>query len=1691
MIIKNNLIENSIQHFPRWMDIRKRQKTSTGGKLIESIAEEVCKIQNNIDEYISQFFIPYYKDKCDLITDYVYRINIGYVNIENIELENPKYKITIDINEFYNSKNLAYYQDGFVFIKDAINKIIYYMDKVKKEAFTEKINVWNQYDEFATFIGIKRYEDETNKELYNRIIETVRNVKNSSNDGLKYTIKSSLINLVPELKLEDISFERPTAENLIEKYNEYESLLCFLEKENKDTLKNKKWDIDKWENFFKNNSYLSHKWDTKIAYYNNGIGDNDDLKPVIIDNKETTDLKLSFYKKSENAINTYIKNNNIKDTIELSLTKYNDTLIPYTANYTIMATDVANLSSNEIEFELYESRNIEKQEQIKNLILDEHQLNGIKITKGGRLKKNKYYRIMFTPKDEYSQMELYKCNVENCDDLYTVIEDLLIEKDNFKIKNDILINDNVKKYITNINELDSSINIIDTGNGLTIDKINDYSEMKIIVNNCKNEELKIESSCEMSEIEQDHIELNNMYYSIEKNKYIPDIINEDIEKSMIITIKANKIKFSTSNNCIINAYIGEEYINLTQSIIDDSYIYESIDYNSPKEFRVEIFSIEDNLEIYDLFYTNYEISVSTKFNKALLRDEDKNKYILPNTNYNEIIIKMITYTQFSPVIKKIFIGKNLKDVLYVTDCIYTKDNDNYYLDIDSNCNVKLLYSDEQFSYDDYNNVDSEENYNTNDTYTAIKNNAHIILNTERYSNINKISTSFGICNFINNSYRITLQSGESIKDILISGTIEDYIDKKSLNELIKSKYDKYDKDLFNLYSDKLNKCFVIENNNMQIPIKIEPSDFNISNATNIVVTGTSIDMQPVFVSSDNNIVMNNEHNLNFSNFYIYPKNAKEYIANNEYTLYDKIENNIKIINTFNNEYIDGKLMSYKILNNDADNCDIYFNKNKKDYIIGKDDIIISLKNFNYNKTNINIKEKINLNSTIKLKDIYTLENNTAIELAQYIIENNDKYEIKYTNKNEDCKKSEKIYINSNGLNKLKYSNIFEITYIGTEQESEYDSSNKLNNSSYSLDKTNGILTINDKNVINNSKELFINYIINKPIALKFNLEYLYKKNGYMIDSYKLINIYNIKDLKNNNKYNLNNFIEDDKITSQKILEDYKKSDIVYSKCIEPGFISKKIDNYIVINKTANNNSIAIKSGYYYQYGKEYYMFATDQSQKILKDNYMSMNEIRKDNGKLLLNKETTNYIKNSKMKNSIINNSFHIDNFKNIKNFKGSSNLNKITSCDSYNYWNTFAMDMTLINGFNGLGLYFKPSNNIDIAYAALNISKYSSEKTNISFYCSKGLKAFIGKERKINDIPLTDTFSIESLIEITNTTDNQIKYFSFKKEENYNYYLILMGQGIIDDIIISDTEMDLDNHIKNLDLLNLNIKESNSLKTLTRIMFDNSKGYKNNNTEIDRNGYIVPASNIDWNITKIKNYKTYDDLVEECSLKNIKIIKINDKDCIATTDTIEGNITTKPIYIENINTVKSIIYKINGMPIKQMQGIKMKLLQSQDSNGKYIECVNTLNNSSTINYTKNLIYQYIKLSIDIPKDKVINNIDIYIEYKSDNNNAPNEIINNGGTFISKVYDSYNESIYELKSINIDNMTDDTEIYIRAAKEKSGLSVWTDWKKININNEEIINSIIFDKYRFFQIKVELHDLNSKIKINYLDLEVIG
>ena len=47
----NSMIQRAIEFFPTWSDIRKRYKTSAGGKLLSSTIEEICELEGAIEEY--------------------------------------------------------------------------------------------------------------------------------------------------------------------------------------------------------------------------------------------------------------------------------------------------------------------------------------------------------------------------------------------------------------------------------------------------------------------------------------------------------------------------------------------------------------------------------------------------------------------------------------------------------------------------------------------------------------------------------------------------------------------------------------------------------------------------------------------------------------------------------------------------------------------------------------------------------------------------------------------------------------------------------------------------------------------------------------------------------------------------------------------------------------------------------------------------------------------------------------------------------------------------------------------------------------------------------------------------------------------------------------------------------------------------------------------------------------------------------------------------------------------------------------------------------------------------------------------------------------------------------------------------------------------------------------------------------
>lgn len=148
------------------------------------------------------------------------------------------------------------------------------------------------------------------------------------------------------------------------------------------------------------------------------------------------------------------------------------------------------------------------------------------------------------------------------------------------------------------------------------------------------------------------------------------------------------------------------------------------------------------------------------------------------------------------------------------------------------------------------------------------------------------------------------------------------------------------------------------------------------------------------------------------------------------------------------------------------------------------------------------------------------------------------------------------------------------------------------------------------------------------------------------------------------------------------------------------------------------------------------------------------------------------------------------------------------------------------------------------------------------------------------------------------------------------------------------------------------------------------------------------------------------------------------------------------------------------------------------------------MRNTENLNYSTDINQSYIKLAIDIPSNKVIENVVIYIEHKSTDLSAPSEQIAINGEYITEVLDTHTTAYYKLKDLNIEDVHGDVKIYIRASKEGVNNDIWTSWKLIELKDNKVTNDIEFSDYRFFQLKVQLSDKSSKIKIGYFDLEVI-
>ena len=1682
-----NMLKRAIKYFPLWSDIRKRTKKSIGGQLIDSSLKETLEIDSAINEYKDFYFLDKYDGIEDTILAFAYSVNIGQIdNIDTLKIiyNDIEYPLTINIDDFYNNDNFSYYENGYIYIKniiDNIDDITVFIDDYSFIYKLTKTHIWNIFDEYAIFVGLERYKNETNKQLKDRILFTTKNLGNSTEDGLKNAIVSELMSLI-DITKDDIDISKVTPENLMKPYKEYKNLLTMLDSINKDVLKDKRWDLDKWEYNFKSISFLDNIWDDVVSTFQNGIGSEDDLKVILADSETTTDADIILYNKSLLKLEKYVANKHINKDISFKLKKYEDMLSTINAKYIIKASEAIDITNEDIELSVYESNHKKEKRSIEELYKlgkDIEAIDNSKIT------DTNAYRLEFYSDNNQDAIRVSKAKV-----IYKhkvtgeIIEtrDLLKPASGFTINaQGDLVNTSIKRTIKSINHFNSYEGLMDTNDGITL--LNNVNSGKgvIDITGLGLNVVNIVFDHQLIDIPMSIIKYNN--YAFWKDDKL--IFRSDIEQErrFEINTKANMISFKLEE--------GEADLFIE---IDGKTTYEKIKapitWTSASSYMAKnikltvISNYYDTVKFSDFKYANHNIDLKLQYGSLI--EDNTGVLRLPNIVYNSLIINMNSNSSSNPILKAIYIGGDISQLKYKTEIIEYKDNTDRILQISTNSLVDLLQVDTVG-----NTIKRIEDYTPATIYKAKTDDAWIRLNLDEYEVIDQVVCNDAAIHLIEESgkiyYNITLKAGQTVNFVTINGLRNTTAKIITLENMIKKYISTFDSSIDKVYASKLCKGLIVETNNKTLIINIKSNIFAGINASRYKFTKLPGYITTAF-NSNTSQINNIETTTAFDSISFIPSETNIYTAINETNIYMEEVRDIKLLNNFSPILNTSNLMYYEIEPYTSEyNFDVRFaseeDKDKSfetlnNWCLGLQSIAIktdiNLNNTKYYRiTEIDITDNVLLNRYIDIKSTYTLSNNDEIKTSKYMVIPEEGCEVlyeRYSDKqNDELLVQEEIFIEEDGFTKLNYSNIDELLYIGY---SSYTDKNELliNDNDYQLLKDEGIILWNHNLLVNAGKRVYLRYSIKKPISILLDEDSLYKAIGYDVEAYEEINRYTLLDIPDGYRFNLRQ------------LNDFNEIDMVYTKCTSNSFKTEEHNNVLVFNKIAAEDTILVKTGYYYINGREYYLFPSKDEITITNNNIIQMDNVDISGDEITTFKNTNNFVRNSEMLFRDINELYNYDATKG--ELKGASNLNEITACNSFNNWKTFGCKLILKNGLNDLGINFNSI--IPNGYAYIELTDYLIlDRINyLSFWADKTLEVYIGEENKYLNMTFPHAINIKINNEVAYNNED-IRLGTIIPKKDIKYYLIVKGEGTIDDILLSIDDLLIDNHKKNIDLLGLKIIESSSSGQKHRVFIKDNKDIVSNGASISTDGSITMSSNIYWGITPLKIYENKEDFYT-CFTNNIKI----ENDYIYT-DKTDGYIETAPIYIDNPATIKRLIFKVNEIGFDNMRGMKIQVLSSNSRNSNYIP-INNFNDNYGFIYGDTLL-RYIKLKIIMPEKKYINNFGIYIEYKSTEDNYPRALIPTSGEIITKVYDTQYSNDYKIREIDIDTISNinDVEIYVQASKDDYSADIWQEWKRIELDiNHKIKNELIFKDTRFFRFKVLLKTSNANIKINNIDIEVI-
>ena len=1689
----SNMIKRAIEFFPIWSDIRKRGTKSIGGMVVNSALEETLELEKAIQAYKDFYFLDKYQDKEEEVIAYVYAANVGTLeDLDNTSIiyNDQEYFITLDIDEFYSNETLAYYENGLIYIQEAlynknnINSIILSIDNYKYTYTLERKHVWNIFDEFACFVGLERHTNESNTSLKERILFSTKNLGSNTEEGLKNAIMSELIGMFPEMQSEEIEITKLTPESLTKPYKEFNSLLDMLSSINRDVLKDKRWDLDKWSYDFKSIAFLDNVWDDVVETYQNGIGHGDDLKVVIADNDTTTDADIVLYNKSTVKLDKYVADKHIKKNINFKLKRYENILNPIKAKYAIKASEAIDITHENIELSVFE--NNEKKESRK--IEEIYKIGkGVTSVDNSKITDDKPYRLEFYSDSNFDGMKISKAKV-----IYKhkttgeIIEsrNLLKAAPGFSYNaSGELVNTSIKKTVKSVNHFNQYENLADSKSGIVLASNRNEGKAVLNVSGLGLNLVNIDIENQLADIPKSLIKYNQFCFWREDELVFRYDTNK--ERKFEIETEANIISFKLLEgdaDVFIEIDGVTEYFKISGN--RNVEIFSESSKLSPKKMKVTVISNSViTTKFSDFKYCCHTVDLKLQYG-ALIKDSEG--YRLPNFAVNSLIVSMSSKTSSSPVLKSIYIGADIRQLRYKTEVIESRPNTNRIIEIKSNCLADLLHVDVVG-----NTVSKTENYVPATSYKAVQDDAWIRLNTDEYESIKEITTSVGAIHVIEESgklyYNISLKMGQTVNSVIIDGVKNVPAKTITLEKMIQSYIPHFDKETDRIYACKLCKGLLVADNDPDNPkltiVNIKSNIFTGINASYYKFTKLPNTLGIVF-NNDTSEIHSSETNLPFNSISFMPGGTKVYQAINEANIYTGEVRGIKILNNFSPILNSSALMYYQVEPFESNvKYEVKFSSTIEsdnsfddllNWSVGLKDIAIKtpidLSNTeNYEISELEVTDEVLLSRHIELQKSYKIGDNREVFTNRYMIipeSGTVLYERYSDNQNQSLVVKEEIIMEEDGFTKLAYSNIDEMLYTGF---SPYSGSNELLVKDFELLKDEGIILWTNKDYINASRKVYLRYTIKNPIAILLDEDLLYKAIGYNVDAYDEVGRFKIAGVDDGYRFDLRQ------------IDNYQDVDMVYTICSSPAFQADGFNDILTFKKTVNRDTILVRTGYYYINGKEYYLFPSKDEIVLDEEKYIDMENVELSGEEITLFKRTDNYVRNSEMLFRGMNELYNFDASK--SQVKGVSAINSITACDSFNSWNVFGTKMVLKDGLNQLGISFMPE--IPNGYAYIELTDYLEKGDNyLSFWAEKSLEVFIGEEKKYLGLNFPDSISIKIGQEIP-YRDDEIRTITIKQDDNKKYYLIVKGQGTIDDIILSNDISSISAHTKNIDLLGLSINEGFKQGQKHRVFLNSNKDAINKGAALTKDGYVKTASNMYWGISPLKSYDSKEDFAT-CSTENIHF-----ENSYVRTGRTEGYIETAPIYLDNPMTIKRVIVKANEIGFDDMRGFKIQILSSNTREGVYMP-INTFNDNYGYVYGDALL-KYIKIKVTMPDNKFLNNLNIYAEYKSTEANAPKVLMPSSGELITKIYDAQYSTDYRIREISIADISNinDVEIQVRASKEDYSADVWHPWQTLELkHNLTLKNELKFYGTRFFQIKVLLKTSNAFIKINNIDIEVM-